>query len=221
MAKRKRGAFEGFCERSIDGGGIPPAAVAAAMRGDFDNFAVASTPGGIERQEARGQAKAVADETLPIVMETWDALERLGFKKGKRQDELFQSCVFPAGWKKLPFPDDSRWNHIVDDKGRARGRFFYKAAFYDQTAFGRLESRYGVEVGYLKDGNKIVKAVDRSAKYNERTGRSKDRVLFKIKVEKDPDFKRVERQENLACLAAGVFLAERFPGWDDLTAYWD
>lgn len=197
----------------------PATGIAAAAR-DVDNLIVASTKGGIERQEARGQDKSIKEETLPIRM-NWEALEKIGFKRGKDQDELFRACTFPKGWRKLPFIDHSMWNYVLDGKGRIRGSFFYKAAFYDRDAFGHLESRYWIETKYLKDRSKVVEVLDRSVKYNEKTGRSKPKILFKMKVAKDPDWKKEERAENLANFAAAVFLAERFPGWDDVTAYWD
>ena len=42
-----------------------PAALAAASRGDLANALIASTPGGIERQEAAGQRTLVESAMLP------------------------------------------------------------------------------------------------------------------------------------------------------------
>jgi len=47
----------------------------------------------------------------------------------------------PIGWKKRS-TGHSMWNDLVDDKGRVRATFFYKAAFYDRDAFINFERRY-------------------------------------------------------------------------------
>jgi hypothetical protein len=199
-----------------------PASMAAACDGDLANALAAGVAGGIEEQERRGQEKTVEEQTIPMRMDTWEALEKLGFKKGAAKDNLFYACTFPDGWKKVPYKDHSMWNHIMDGKGRVRGSFFYKAAFYDQDAFGRMQSRYGVEWRY--DGDvKIIEAVDRGVLYDEKSGLAKPKVLqeFQIAEAEKGNYKARDRAENLAFFAAGVWLAERFPGWDDVTIYWD
>ena len=70
------------------------ATLAAASRGDLANLLVASTPGGIERQEAAGQRMLVASAMLPkeIHGATREQLTALGFKFGADVDELFVTC---------------------------------------------------------------------------------------------------------------------------------
>lgn len=198
-----------------------PASMAAACAGDLGNALAASVPGGIEEQERKGQAKAVQDETLPLRMETWTALEALGFKRLPKTDELFQTCTFPPGWRKLPYKDHSMWNNIIDNKGRVRGSFFYKAAFYDQDAFGRLQTRFSVESKRGPGDAMSIQVLDHDVPYDEAKGRSVPKVLFEIPYERSANWKEQERVSNLAYFAAGVWLAERFPGWDDVTIYWN
>lgn len=114
---------------------INPAALGALARGDIENAITASTPGGIEAQEAAGQATLVAGPWFPKDMMgvTRQELEGLGFKFGSDVDDLFVSAQFPTGWKKVA-TDHSMWSDIVDDKGCVRGSIFYKAAFYDRKA---------------------------------------------------------------------------------------
>jgi hypothetical protein len=112
-----------------------PAALLAALSGDVSNAEVASTPGGIEAQEAAGQAMLCASAQLPKKMLgcTRESLEALGFKFGADVDELFVTCTLPAGWKKKA-TDHSMHSDLVDEQGRTRAGIFYKAAFYDRRA---------------------------------------------------------------------------------------
>lgn len=132
---------------------MSPAALQALLKGDTDNFIAASTPGGIEAQEKRGQIEQSFLETLPIdgtitsrgKINSKAEFEKLGFVFGKQIDECFVESQFPNGWRKKP-TDHSMWSEILDEKGRKRGMIFYKAAFYDRSAHVHLECRFGVSV---------------------------------------------------------------------------
>jgi hypothetical protein len=118
------------------GSKITPAALSAMFDGNTENFLAASTPGGIEAQEARGQLDFVASETLPKEMLhgcTREKLEEMGIRFGDDVDDLFVSVELPDGWEKRP-TDHSMWSELVDDKGVVRANIFYKAAFYDRNA---------------------------------------------------------------------------------------
>lgn len=118
-----------------------PAAVRAIAKGDIENAIVASKPGGIERQEAAGQAKAVQQQKLPIkgTFHNRPEWEALGFVFGERDsDGLFVNVTFPEGWK-LKRTDHSMWTDLFDEAGKKRASMFYKAAFYDTDAFIRFE----------------------------------------------------------------------------------
>jgi len=116
--------------------GMTPAAMAALLAGDLKNFVAASTPGGIEAQEAAGQAEVVRDcNRLPkrmIRCERSD-FEALGFEFIGPADDLFDLVAFPAGWK-LVATDHSMWSDLLDGDGVKRFAVFYKAAFYDRKA---------------------------------------------------------------------------------------
>lgn len=122
-----------------------PAALNAALSGDFVNALAASTPGGIERQEAEGQKSFVASATLPKDMmgTTREQLEAIGFKFGADADDLFVNCTLPPGWTKRA-TDHSMWSDLLDEQGRKRGGIFYKAAFYDRNAHMSMNRRYSV-----------------------------------------------------------------------------
>lgn len=121
-----------------------PAALIAALHGDIANAIIASTPGGIERQEAQGQADLNENQNkLPkdISAEDKAALESIGFVFGEVVDEIFLACTFPEGWSLQP-TDHSMWSNLLDPQGRRRAGVFYKAAFYDRNAHMRLVARY-------------------------------------------------------------------------------
>lgn len=119
---------------------ITPAALAALVGGDVDNFLVASTPGGIERQEAEGQKMLVESTLLPKDLfpdrEVW---EQEGFVFGEDHDDLFVNVNLPVGWKKVA-TDHSMWSNIEDAEGLPRVAIFYKAAFYDRRANATLRT---------------------------------------------------------------------------------
>lgn len=117
---------------------ITPAALKAVVDGDMPNFMAAMTPGGIEAQEAAGQAKLAANTLLPV-----DGIEEvskaLGFTYNKKiVDKIFVEAQLPAGWKKVPHKDHSMWSDLVDEKGVKRASIFFKAAFYDYKAHIQL-----------------------------------------------------------------------------------
>ncbi len=117
-----------------------PAALSALMRGDVENAIVAQTPGGIELQEAAGQAALVGTRDLLPRDCPREQLEALGFVFGEDADDLFVNVTLPKGWRKKA-TDHSMWSDLLDDKGVKRGSIFYKAAFYDRSAFLRLKEK--------------------------------------------------------------------------------
>jgi hypothetical protein len=203
---------------------ITPAAVSAAASGDMDNFMVAITPGGIERQEAMGQAALVG--TLGILPKECprQQLEKLGFKFGADSDDLFVNVTFPAGWSKKA-TDHSMWSNLLDDKGRKRGAIFYKAAFYDRSAHMSLERRYSYGTQYLnadltpfdwnKDGASRRPAKARAAATDTATGQT----LWHS--EEWPDGAQNWKEQDERKNAAKVFLETNFPDWNNELAYWE
>lgn len=111
------------------------AALRALLDGDLANAIVASTPGGVERQEAAGQHHLVSSDILPreIRATTRDDMAALGFVFGRDVDDVFVECEPPAGWSKVP-TDHSMWSRLVDAGGTTQAMIFYKAAFYDRCA---------------------------------------------------------------------------------------
>lgn len=94
----------------------------------------------IEQMEADGQKQLLAEQdTIPTRGSL--ALIALGFAVGDADphDSLFCTATFPQGWSKKA-TEHSMWTSIVDDLGRERVAMFYKAAYYDRSAFCRVNS---------------------------------------------------------------------------------
>lgn len=186
---------------------LTPVALAAAARGDLDNFLIAATPGGIEAQEKAGQALLVASTNMPKEMHpSREAFEKVGFKFGNEVDELFLSATLPPGWTRAA-TDHSMHSKILDEQGRERVSIFYKAAFYDRRADASLISRYRIGSIYsgdpgsggitddqvimiVTDGGKEIHrfaAVNRSEQFNDPGPRKEAFAWLKAKFENTDD----------------------------------
>jgi hypothetical protein len=97
--------------------------------------------GYIEGMEAAGQRQLVNSDRLPVDTTPGDLAEwkALGFTFGEPDpnDPMFRAATLPVGWSRQP-TDHSMWSKLVDEHGRERVSIFYKAAFYDRSAFMRL-----------------------------------------------------------------------------------
>lgn len=185
-----------------------PAALSALTKGDIENFVTASTPGGIEAQEAQGQRLLVASEQLPkeIRGATREQLTALGFEFGDDVDELFVACKLPAGWSKRASAH-SMHSDLIDDKGRVRAGIFYKAAFYDRRADMHLTARY-----------KASNFVDGSAEGMYRVDvKDGETVIHELGEYNRRDFARGDALEAEAL----AWLTEKYPDWRNALAYWD
>lgn len=184
---------------------MTPAALAALLVGDTENFKAAATPGGIEAQERAGQIRDSLRETLPKQMRncTRETFEALGFKFTGETEKIFWTCEFPPGWRKQP-TEHAMWSKLLDAKGRRRGMIFFKAAFYDFNAHVRLEQRYQIHHAEPCDAN-VYEVRD------EATGQT----LQSFKAS-DTDRWREEAHAQ-----AMQWLNEHFPDWRNPLAYWD
>lgn len=110
-----------------------------------------SGPNAVERQEASGQRELVQSDVLPTdgLGSNRAAFEQMGIVIGNpvKGDAIFTHVSLPPGWSKRA-TDHSMWSDLVDDKGRARARVFYKAAFYDRSARITPERRFHIERDY-------------------------------------------------------------------------
>ena len=193
------------------------ASLTALLNGDFPNALIAATPGGIEQQEAAGQAKlAKSADRLPLDINYPRGVTHAqiaaatGIKFGNVVDKIFIEALLPEGWKIVP-TSHAMWSDLVDDKGQKRAGIFYKAAFYDYNAHINFECRYVVN-GYAtrEDGGiklRGCQVVDRST----------EKVLWSSEYvgERDYDAQDKNRDEALK------WLNKTFPQHGDPFAYWN
>jgi len=171
----------------------------------------------IENQEARGQQELVNSDVLPTEGSDNPAWEKMGVKFGAPVDgdPIFRHVELPPGWKKKG-TGHAMWNDLLDDKGRQRATFFYKAAFYDRNAHinptRRFEAAYEPEGGFgnYKDNQKYHAIVKDCGKeiYRSPAVHATDRATYTSGIEE-------------ARKAAAEWLKERYPAWEDPCAYWD
>lgn len=145
--------------------------------------------------------------------------EKMGIVIVDEYDDLFYNVELPEGWQ-IKATDHSMWNNLVDNKGRKRAQFFYKAAFYDRDAFINFNTRFHVDVehtapyssdydvwaqsdyqGTIKDGEDVIfstECVPVTGSYTE-----DDKV-------KDALRKKLDE-----------YMDENYPNYTDINAYWD
>jgi hypothetical protein len=88
----------------------------------------------IEASEARGQKAFVASSQLPTEGLDLDRCRELGIIVGEPVDDLFTAVQLPDGMVKEA-SDHAMWSHLKDKAGNEIASIFYKAAFYDRSAF--------------------------------------------------------------------------------------
>ncbi len=105
-------------------------------------WVLGGNPQAIEAQEACGQKELVNSQQLPVKIDddSKNKLEKLGVEFGEplANDPIFCNAKLPKGWGKRP-TDHSMWSDLVDASGKKVASIFYKAAFYDRSAFMRAE----------------------------------------------------------------------------------
>jgi hypothetical protein len=186
----------------------PKEAMALAIE-QLNHTRIASTPGGIEQQEAAGQRTLIESNILPTTIRgaTREQLTAFGFQFGQDMDDLFVECTLPPGWTKKAGEWDTH-NDLLDEQGRIRAFIYYKAAFYDRQAYMSLTGRFKVDL-YCKakdDQHRLAAVTDYGKIIHElgEWGRSADTEVTDALYEQGK-----------------AWLAEHYPGWESRTAYWD
>lgn len=182
-------------------------------------------PQAIEAQEAQGQQEAVNSSQLPTKglvgaeRKMWESMGIKIFDNEPTDDSLFVRVELPEGWKRRP-TDHSMWNELVDNKGRVRGKFFYKAAFYDRDAFLRPQPRFTLERDYNRDTYKSVLL------YQVKDG---GQVVFEKSDKLEPTdgsdrsaYTRNDAIEKKVIKECRKWLSDNgYENWEDPSAYWD
>ena len=201
-----------------------PAALAALLNGDFANAIAASTPGGIEAQEAAGQRAMAATQNLPREGLNREMMEELGFVFGENVDGLFVSAKFPEGWTIKP-TSHSMHSDLLDDKGRKRASIFYKAAFYDRNANIYLTKRYNYRQFPCDENNDVLpdECDWNSVQYDTVAATDNDKPIhFFGMVTRVNTYDRgyYDLVDKMRADAA-EWLDKNFPDHKNVLAYWD
>lgn len=107
------------------------------------SWLMGGAPNNILAQEAQGQKELVNSMQLPVDIDPDDKAKLVEagvvFGDPSPGDPIFCDALLPKGWSKQA-TDHSMWSKLVDDTGKVRAMIFYKAAFYDRSAFMRIEA---------------------------------------------------------------------------------
>jgi hypothetical protein len=155
----------------------------------------------------------------PIETEAW---KKTGIEFGEPVDRLLRRATLPPGWE-LRRGDHSMWNYLVDDKGRTRASQFYKAAFWDEDAFIRLQPRFVIrrEAEHEREGPRSSK-IRHMVMDADREVFATEVVLIEIRGDDRKDFyARVEALEEAQNDACKQWLCQRYPNYERVDAHWD
>ena len=203
----------------------------------FDAFLYAqegeSPSKAIENQEKRGQRMVVEYHRLPKATNhcsgyhkhddfefTKAQYEKMGIKVIDEYDDMFWNVQLPDGWK-IEATSHPLWNDLIDDKGRKRASFFYKAAFYDRDAFINFETRYTIRVDHTADYAEVgYEAWCKSPTI----GHVKDcgEIIYSTTAKDSfDDFRKQDEVEEATKEELETYMAEHYPDYKDVNAYWD
>jgi hypothetical protein len=144
--------------------------------------------------------------------------EKMGIEIISEHDELFWNVKLPKGWEIKP-TDHSMWNELLDNKGRKRMTFFYKAAFYDRDAFSNLQTRYQLDVTHIADSADydIWKKSDIQGMVKDG-----DTIIYQTKrVPAVEDYVEEDKIKNGLWEELKTFMNEHHPDYKNVHAYWD
>lgn len=109
-------------------------------------------------QEKSGKQQLLNSDRLPSEMdEGRAAFEAVGFTFGAPDpaDPLFLPATLPTSWTRQA-GDHDMWSYVIDEQGRRRVAVFYKAVFYDRTAFMRLATVTSYLWDHVHDGTPLI-----------------------------------------------------------------
>lgn len=144
---------------------------------------------------------------------------KMGIEILSEYDDLFYGVKLPEGWE-IKATDHSMWNDLIDNKGRKRANFFYKAAFYDRDAFINFDTRFHVCVDHVADPSEDYEIWSKS----DFQGKIKDgeAIIFETKTEKcTGDYRADEAIRDELRKELISYMEERYPDYEDINAYWD
>jgi hypothetical protein len=152
---------------------------------------------------------------------TREQYEKMGVKIINEYDDLFCNVELPEGWE-IKATDHTMWNELIDNKGRKRATFFYKAAYYDRDAFINFETRYQIEATHNCDPCEDYD-IWRKADYIG-TVKDGDKIIYATKCVPVPEpfsYDEDTKIKNILYAELEDFMNKNYPEYKDFHAYWD
>lgn len=172
---------------------------------------------GIEESMGWEERKRIV--TQNNIAYTRQQYEKMGIVIAEEYDDLFWNVVLPDGWK-MEATDHSTWSNLLDNKGRKRANFFYKAAFYDRDAFINFDTRYHASVEHVADAGSDYKAWKNSD--YQGTVKDGDKIIFStacvaVTGSHNGDDKLIDSLQK----ELDRYMEENYPDYENIHAYWD
>lgn len=150
---------------------------------------------------------------------TKEQYEKMGIVILGEYDDLFYNVQLPSGWQ-IKATSHSMWNELIDDKGRKRANFFYKAAFYDRDAFTNFNTRFHTVVDHVasEDADYDV------WKNSDFKGVVKDgdTIIFETEcVPSTDDYSKDDKITDALRNNLENYMMANYPNYRDINAYWD
>lgn len=144
--------------------------------------------------------------------------EKMGITNIEEYDDLFWNVTLPEGWE-IKATDHNMWNNLIDNNGRKRANFFYKAAFYDRDAFINFDTRYHVCVDHVADPKSAYK-VWADSDY-QGTVKDGDEVIFSTEcVAITGSYDGDDKVKEELGKQLEIYMEKNYPNYKDIHAYW-
>lgn len=145
--------------------------------------------------------------------------EQMGITIIGEYDELFWNVELPDEWK-VEATDHAMWNNLLDEKGRKRADFFYKASCYDRDAFTNFCTRYHAYVDHTADPCSEYEVWKKS----DYQGVIKDgeTVIFSTEcVKPTGSFDGDDVLKDSLQKKLDQYMEENYPDYKNIHAYWN
>lgn len=145
--------------------------------------------------------------------------EKMGIIILSEYDDLFYNVELPVGWA-IRATEHSMWNELLDDTGRKRADFFYKAAFYDRDAFINFTTRFHIKVEHTAPADSRYE-VWRSSDFIGRVMDGNNIVIETETVPSTGDYTKDDKIKGELRDTLKTYMNNNYPDYEDINAYWD
>ena len=150
---------------------------------------------------------------------TKEQYEKMGIVILGEYDDLLYNVRLPDGWQ-IKATNHSMWNNLIDNKGRKRADFFYKASYHDRKAFTNFDTRFHIIVDHITPmsaGYDVWKNSDYKG-----FAKDGDIVIFETEcVPSTGDYSKDDRVKDELRKQLEDYMKSNYPDYIDINAYWD